>query len=238
MNRLILTPQTQTSQDHFLITDGMVIEHIQKVLKLKVDDSLNLCLVDEGLGRGKITQMDRAGLQIEVTSRSIGVAARCNLIIALNRPPMMKRIIEHGTTLGIKSFHFIKAELSEKSYLQSKVLTAQEFTRYTDLGLAQSGSYYKRPLLKVSPYFKVPEVEKNTTSFVLDGKSTSDFSNITAIPGDFTLAIGPERGWTKTELEAFTAHNFIGINLGSSILRVEHALYYALGQITRSLVEG
>jgi len=229
MNRLILDKFSQRASNIFVVTDTIVLQHLQNTLKLKRGGIINVCIIDRGLGSAKIIALSEQSVQLEVIAESPGLPAKCHLIVALNRPPMMKRILEHGTTQGIKSFHFIKAELSEKSYLQSKVLQEQEFIKYTNLGLAQSGHYFQRPQLSVTPYFNI--VKTVDKKFVLDGRGLPLSTEERPFTQEFTLALGPERGWTQEELAAFLDRGFQAINLGPSTLRVEHALYYGLGQI-------
>jgi len=45
--------------------------------------------------------------------------------------------------------------------------------------------------------------------------------------GDFTLAFGPEGGWTASELKSFQAAGWIAASLGSTILRAETAVIAA-----------
>jgi 16S rRNA (uracil1498-N3)-methyltransferase len=56
-----------------------------------------------------------------------------------------------------------------------------------------------------------------------------------AVPQVFSLAIGPEGGWTDAEFAAATASGFVEATLGGNILRTETAVCAALAGILFAL---
>jgi len=50
------------------------------------------------------------------------------------------------------------------------------------------------------------------------------------------IAIGPEGGWVPFEIDLLQAHGFTPFTLGPRTLRVEVAVPYALGAISRSRI--
>ena len=53
---------------------------------------------------------------------------------------------------------------------------------------------------------------------------------------EWLLAVGPEGGWSVSELELFTVHGFSSVGLGSRILRSDTATISLLG-MARSIVD-
>jgi len=72
-----------------------------------------------------------------------------------------------------------------------------------------------------------PSLRQCYTSFVKQQQQTIDpATNIMGMPPPpgILLAIGPERGWTDEEVEAFQSTNFMVASLGSPILRTDTAI--------------
>ena len=68
--------------------------------------------------------------------------------------------------------------------------------------------------------------------FILDLKTDKSFLDVDInFDQPITLAIGPERGFIKEDLEPFHHAGFTSIKISSSILRVEHAVYSAISQL-------
>ena len=57
------------------------------------------------------------------------------------------------------------------------------------------------------------------------------------LAGRATVAIGPEGGWVPFEIQLLEQHGFTLFSLGPRPLRVEVALPYALGAISRSRIK-
>ena len=47
----------------------------------------------------------------------------------------------------------------------------------------------------------------------------------------FTLAIGPERGWSKAERDQLRKHDFTLLSMGSRVLRQDTAVVASLSQV-------
>ena len=60
-----------------------------------------------------------------------------------------ERILEHGTTLGVRDFIFFNSYFSEKSYLDSKILIPENSEKYILKGLSQTKKYVDPPSLSV-----------------------------------------------------------------------------------------
>jgi RsmE family RNA methyltransferase len=145
----------------------------------------------------------------------------------------MKKILEHGTTFGAKSFHFYKAELSEKSYLDSKIFINNAYNDFISDGLAQSGIYTHMPSLNLEKYNPATQYTNlQDQKFILDLDTDKTFQDFKISKNSLIhLAIGPERGFTKNDIAEFHAAGFQSVKISPTILRVEHAVYAAVAQL-------
>lgn len=226
MNSIILTDQND------IITDPQVLTHLHDVLKIKEGDKVKVTILGVGVGSATIKQIDQTGCSFFNFLLKSSPPPQLDLLIGISRPPTMKKIFEHGTTFGVNQFSIFKAELSDKSYLQSPVLGRDQFQSLSKLGLSQGARYDRLPTLLTTDLNYYDDQVTSTQKFFLDPYA-KNFIN----PNDFDLdkkivfAIGPERGFTKNEIELLEKKSFVGVKIASSILRVEHAVYTVLAQM-------
>jgi RsmE family RNA methyltransferase len=227
MNTIII------SNENGVITDSKILNHLHTVLKSKIGDTVRVAVLNQDFYAGVITGLSHSTCTMDLTKLSSPSLPWFDLIVGLSRPQTMKKILEHGTTYGAKSFHFFKAELSEKSYLDSKIFLNNAHEELMIDGLSQSGIYTHLPTLKLEKYNLASQYKNSLDQkFILDldtDKTFHDYSIDTKAP--IHLAIGPERGWTKNDTEEFHAAGFKSVKISSSILRVEHAVYSTIAQL-------
>ena len=121
MNSIILKDQSG------LITDKHLLDHIHATLKLKVGDLVKCSVLNMGLTKGEVLELSASSCQLRLSPITPGIPQWFDLIVGLSRPQTTKKILEHATTFGARRFHFYKAALSEKSYLDSKIFQNQDF---------------------------------------------------------------------------------------------------------------
>lgn len=227
MNSLIL------DNDSGLITDPKILEHLKVTLKAQIGDTFRCTILNKGIFSGEIVSINEQNCQFKLGNQLPSAEPWFNLIIGLSRPQTVKKILEHASTYGAKRIHFFKAELSEKSYQDSKVLS-EEKDFLLNLGLSQSALYYQTPEIKVDKYNPAAGYSSYSQKYILDLEGAESFLEIRD-QLDFntpvTLAIGPERGFIKADIERFHQAGFKSIKVSSSILRVEHAVYSAISQL-------
>ena len=226
MNSIILKDQSG------LITDKHSMDHIHSTLKLKVGDVVKCTVLNEGLTKGEVLEISESSCQLSLSPLISGIPQWFDLIVGLSRPQTSKKILEHATTFGARSFHFYKAALSEKSYLDSKIFQNHAYEEFLIAGLSQSAIYTQLPAFHLDRFNPAKNYQNASQKFILDLKTDKSFLDVDI---DFnlpiTLAIGPERGFIDEDLEAFHQAGFTSVKISSSILRVEHAVYSAISQL-------
>lgn len=232
MNRIPI--RRQNAEKLLEISDFEVLKHLHKVLKVSLGDPLKLTLIGEGLSNGIIVDCQKEKVVVEISEITAPAQAKTKLIIGLSRPLTCQKVLEHGTTLGVSEFHFFKAELSEKSFLESKFIQQGKFENYLLKGLSQSGIYSHLPKVTISSKFAdIPLEEFNKDNKYILSLSTKEYLSKKTHLEKFatTFLIGPERGFTAEEEEIFLHYDFRPICIGPSIQRVEYATASALAQL-------
>lgn len=175
---------------------------------------------------------------------SMGLQARertrITLIVAVPRPQTVKKVVQLASCLGVTSLHFIKAKNVEKSYLQSKSLKEESLKFEVIKGLEQSYDSMP-PEIEIHPeYWRfrkevLPEIlqrHPGSARYILHTSMQQMSERIEAGREQHVLlAIGPESGWSDTELDDFLQAGFQQLSLGARVLRVEHAAAFALSRV-------
>jgi len=238
VNNLILSSQNvqQLGNNKFEVISNELSYHLKSILKLRDGTSLKLkvLLPDKAEGLAKVYFDGQQKIKITVISTNEKVLTRkIHLGLATTRPLMAKRILEHATTLGAASFNFFEADLSEKSYFDSKVYKDEVSKKYIYKGMSQCSRYISVPMFNryesldlCIKYFK----NQNIPLFWLDRDGEATLSEAACV-GEVALLIGPERGWTKREVEYFRYLGVECVKLSNSNLRVEFAVSAAFAQL-------
>lgn len=232
MNRIILLPKHRRDDGLFLLTDPLVLNHLHHILQVSPGSKLKACEINQGLGLAQVKEINDQSVLLDYKPAGEGLKSNVDLLVGLSRPPTCKKLLEHGTSMGLHSFYFFKAALSEKSYLNSKLFQNEAYRQSVQLGLAQSSIYFQEPTVSLS--LKVPDLQqfKRHQKFILSLNSEKTFHDY-RIKADLplALAIGPERGWIAEEEQFFQQMDFLPVKISRSTLRVEQAAFSALAQI-------
>lgn len=231
LNSLIIF-EHERKEDLITITDEYRLNHLQNILKIQTDQTLKITLLNKGLAEATVQDISDKKIELRLNSEiTQNEHAEWHLLVGLSRPPTMKKILEHATSLGVTHFHFFTAKLSEKSYADSKIWEEKSSQKILLDGLSQSARYWKLP--KISLH-KTIESTPSFDGFDRRISSLADGSHIKMEKLDskqpLVLAFGPERGFTQAEDNALRSKGFQAFSLGQGVLRVEIAVFSALGQ--------
>lgn len=228
MNSILLFEQDLIKPRVYRLQDERAA-HILQHIKIQKGAELNITLEGQGLAKARGQRIAENQVELEVCSEIQVVSpSLLSVAIALSRPPTLKKILEHGTTLGVGNFYFFNAELSEKSFSQSKVLRPEFYQKLLDLGLSQSRAYAHRPSVQVQHQLPVLSEQQ---CFYLDQDSGVGLDEVQAdFQKQIYFILGPERGWTQKEKLELEGQGHQAIKLAPTTLRVEHALFALLGQ--------
>ena len=163
---------------------------------------------------------------------------KIDLVTAICRPPTVRKVIKLAASFGVRSLSLVKTERTEKSYLSSHSLKDHEIDRELLLGLQQSAAT-TTPKVKIYPSLidLLSSLEQNNENLRFFGDQQA--LNIRQALGDTlneaTIAIGPEAGWSSSEVASLQKHRFTAISLGVRSLRVEQACAALIGCFSMQL---
>lgn len=241
MNLLLVLEEDRLDASRFRVT-GERHRHVREILKTGVGDRLSIGVLNGPKGYGRVTAIDEEELLVEVESLGLpsAPALTVDLICAIPRPKIVRRVLFVAGMYGLRSVRFVRANRTDKSYLQTPTLHDGGHRPYVLEGLSQ-GEWTRLPEISVHPLFR-PFVEDElpylpglrTANKLLADLSTeprlADLVQEGASRG-YYLAIGPEGGWVDFERGMFEAAGFRRVSLGQTNLRVEYAVAVAMGQL-------
>ena len=214
--------------------DGRRLRHLRKILRVEPGDRVAVGLAGGEIGQGEVLAIDRRSAELEVTLGSPPPAPLdVILVLALPRPPVLRRTLIAATSLGVKRIEIVAAERVEKSFWQSHAVDPPAMREQLFLGLEQARDT------------RVPEVRlhRRFAAFASDVLPSRCFGRTGLLahpdgaspppvpwPTPALLAVGPEGGWVEPEIVAFEAAGLRAVGLGERILRVETAVALLLGR--------
>ncbi|MGI2026867.1 16S rRNA (uracil(1498)-N(3))-methyltransferase [Endozoicomonas acroporae] len=227
MNLLLLEQQHFIDEWHAEL-DQRQLRHVLDVHHASDGDVLRVGLVNGNMGKGKITHLSSEIMRLEVELNTPPPPALpLTVLLALPRPKMLKRSLQHLTALGVKKIILMNSYRVEKSFWQSPWLSPGKVREQLILGLEQARDTIM-PEVILENRFK-PFVEDRLPALVagklglvahpLGGESCPH-----QISGPAVLAIGPEGGFIDYEVDKLEQTGFQRIHLGPRILRVETAV--------------
>lgn len=229
--------------------------YLSRVLRLSADDRV---IVMDGQGRAwtaKLVYPPNEDLQAEVLE-AIALQTELpifiTLVMALPKGNAFDDVVRQVTELGVSC---IAPVLSDRTLLNPSPQKLERWRRITQEAAEQSERQmvptiqepitFKQHLealhaseLPVSPHYLC--VTRHTAPHLLDCLQTiKHFPPTTSIsPNSLTVTIGPEGGWTETEIEQAIAAGYQPVSLGSRILRTVTAPIVALALIAATWEQG
>lgn len=234
MNLLLLH-----QHDHWLDQDTVVIrdqraEHIRSVLRASPGQTLRVGRVDGLKGTGTIEAMDANGVVLQVSLSEPALPRhRFDIVLALPRPKMLRRILRTVAEFGVANLHLINTARVERSFWQTPLLQPSKLSEALQAGMERACDTVQ-PQVHLHKRFR-PFVEDQLPG--LCGERSCWITEMGASmalsetpPHQAMVMIGPEGGFVPFEIDLATSVIAQPVHLGERILSVDTALTTALAQ--------
>ena len=243
MNLIILHPDELDAEGRCVLNDGRA-HHIKTVLKTEAEGTLRIGLLNGPLGTGMVEQVDRNGVVMKCTFEgAVPPQPRIDLLLAMPRPKVMKRLWAQLAALGVGRIVLLRADKVERYYFDSHVLDSEFYNKLLLEGLQQARCTHL-PEVLIRSRFKPFVEDELDTLFPCHLKLLADPSGEKRLADFFVseercdrtlLAIGPEGGWTAYELNQLEDHGFQLFGAGPRILRTDTATVSMLSMLSAYL---
>lgn len=231
MNLVILRSSEVDEAGQCILSDERA-RHIHKVLKVSPGRSLRVGLLNGPLGTAVVQDCGSDSVELACTfERERPPEPNIDLLLAMPRPKVMKRLWAQLSALGVGRIVLLRAEKVERFYFDSHVVDPGFYTPLLIEGLQQARCTHL-PRVDVRPLFK-PFIEDELDVFFGDHlKLVADPSGEKRLQEclvdgakhrRFVVAIGPEGGWTPYEIAMLENRGFQRFAMGMRVLRTDTA---------------
>nr|WP_298410783.1 16S rRNA (uracil(1498)-N(3))-methyltransferase [uncultured Halomonas sp.] len=236
MNLILLDLMDIDAEGYAWVRDPRRVRHLREVQGAEAGTELTLGIVNGAIGRGRLISLEEHGACFDVTRLEMPPPAPLpvHLVLALPRPRMLARSLEHVTALGVKHITLLHTSRVEKSYWQSPELAPQKIHEHLVLGLEQARDTIL-PSVVLERRFK-PFIEDSLPGLLQDRRGLFAHPGMPkACPRGLTeecvLVVGPEGGFIPYEVGCLMEAGCEGIHIGERILRVETAVTALLARL-------
>lgn len=236
MNLILLDPNDLTDDGYVCITDPRRLTHLRDVHRSTPGDLLTVGVQGGNMGKAMLKELtaERAYFKLETLEEPPPPPLPVHLVLALPRPRMLARTLEHVTALGVKEITLLHTKRVEKSYWQSPELRPDKIHQHLLLGLEQARDT-QLPIVTLSKGFR-PFLEQQLPGLLSQRRGLLAHPGMpNACPRNINeptlLLVGPEGGFINWEVEQLLAAGCEGMHLGPRILRVETAVTALLSRL-------
>ena len=241
MNLIILEERDVVDGSRVTLDDSRAA-HLINVLRVTPGQMVRVGLLDGPFGTGTVDHAGDGRVTLgcvfdgETPSRP-----RVDVLLALPRPKVMRRLWAQLSALGVGRIILTNAERVERHYFDTHVLTEASYRPLLIEGLQQARDT-RLPLVSVHRQFKILIEDHLDTMLPSGVRLVADPSGTASIPSALNgcnerviLAIGPEGGWNEFELRLLGAHGFTPVGLGPRTLRTDTSCIALLSLVHESL---
>jgi len=219
------------------LDDGRAV-HVLQVIGCKEGDSFDIGIVDGPRGKARVEAIGKRGLMLDFNFFSgIPHLSPVVMIIGLPRPPSARRILKDLTSQGVAQLHFVATDKGEKSYLNSRLWTGDEYQRLLREGAEQAFcTRMPEVVLHESLTACLDELAEGSDRLALDNyEATMPIGQYRVEREHCVLAVGSERGWSAAERQALRSRDFALVGLGERVLKTETACIAGLALVLAKL---
>jgi 16S rRNA (uracil1498-N3)-methyltransferase len=212
--------------EELITLDRFEQKHIIGTMRKKIGDHIAIIDGEGGYYECRIAEL-KPCLKIQIIRKDKKKRPTISVELAISfiKPARLELILEKGTELGVNRFHIFKSRYA--NYMSDN---KERFDKKVRQALKQSQQYF---LPQIKLYSNLGEFIKNSMAIqsrliAVDNTFPALLSTLIKLDMKFSfksiiLAVGPEGGFSKEELDEFKSADFSFVSLGSSRLRAETA---------------
>jgi len=215
---------------------GTHAEHLSRVLRVRVGQEFDIATRSE-VRRGRVVRIESGRVELELGDLVPAVAApQIVLALSIFRFDRTEWAIEKCTELGVAQIVPVIAQRTEAHLASAAAKRVERWRRIARQAAEQS----RRSSV---PEISAPVKLKDALAFAAAARiflseseeATTLKDALASQPGHVVLAVGPEGGWTQSEIKLFREAGWTAASLGGNILRAETAAIAALSVVISEL---
>jgi RsmE family RNA methyltransferase len=205
--------------------------HLIDVLKVRPGRLVRVGLLDGPVGTGTVTSTSEGTLTMQCVFDTVRPPRPAvDLLLALPRPKVMRRLWAQLAALGVGRIMLTNAARVERYYFDSHLLDVAQYRSLLIEGLQQARDT-RLPLVSIHRQLKVlveedlDALSSDAPRVVADPSASTTIGSAVREQGAsrLLLAVGPEGGWTDFERTLLAGQRFTAVTMGSRTLRSDTA---------------
>ena len=228
MNIIILRQEELTEDGRVFLSDRRA-KHIVSVLRGKPGQSVRIGILNGLIGTGVIDEITTTVVNLNCSfNESPRSSAGIDLILAMPRPLVMKRLLAPLASLGVRRIFLTNAAKVERDYYGTHWLRTEHYEPLLIEGLEQTGDT-RLPrvtiIRRLKPFVedRMGELFPSGTRILAHPSRDDNTCDTPVCTAPIVLALGPDGGWTPYETDMFDRNGFVRMSLGSRTLRTDVA---------------
>ena len=215
--------------NQIIILDEFSSHHALRVMRVKVDDFLILFNGDGFEYRGRVRDINKKTINVEILSKEKNNSEspiNINLFQSISSNEKMDMVIQKATELGVSSIQPIFTSRSTIKLSLDRTKKRVIHWKQVSISACEQSGRSKIPTIKSPIEFDQISkgIKTNSLNLLLHPDNLEESSNLpNEYSGDINIFIGPEGGFSQDEVLLLKKQNCINIQLGPRILRTETA---------------
>lgn len=204
-----------------ILRDPDIIHQIKDVLRLRLGASVVLLDNKSTEFHGELELISKGEIRInEILMKKVSNNSKIkmNLYFSMIKKDKAEWILQKCTEIGVSEFHPVISDRTEKINLNIEraekiIREASEQSERVDLPKLYEAVSLEKALAEVQPPIVALHINGEKIDVSQHRGSTSAIS----------VFVGPEGGWSETDLDLFKKHNVKLVSIGQNVLRAETA---------------
>jgi RsmE family RNA methyltransferase len=230
MNLILLEPREVGEDGDVRLADSRAA-HVIDVLKAGAGRAVRVGLLDGPRGSGVVIAISGKAVELRCEFEDEAPPLpRVDLLLALPRPKVMRRLWAQIAALGVGQIIVTNAARVERNYFDTHILSPGFYRPLLLEGLQQAGDT-RLPAVSIHRQLKVLIEDELDRLFARGTRLVADPHEATSMRGELDqaaggrmlIAVGPEGGWNTFERDLLTRHGFRCVSMGPRTLRTDTA---------------
>ncbi len=219
---------------------GEHADHLVRVLRARVGQDFDLA-TGEIVRRGRITVVSDGRVEFDLGEEvSRSSLAEITLVLAVFKFDRLEWAIEKCTELGVSRIVPVIARRTDSHLAAASAKRAERWQRIARQAAEQSRRDAPPEItapIKVAEALNFPATLRIVLAESEEQTLLRDVLKQRNTEQGIVMAVGPEGGWTESELQAFHKSGWISASLGNTILRAETAAIAATALVASALYQ-
>ncbi|MGC6483416.1 MAG: 16S rRNA (uracil(1498)-N(3))-methyltransferase [Synechococcus sp.] len=234
MNLVLLQDSDAWSAEGMVTLTDHRADHIVRQLKAAIGDVVRVGVLGGQVGEGRVEAIDHSHVTLSVQLQADPPPRhRFDIVLALPRPKMLRRILRTVAEFGVENLHLIHSARVEKSYWQSPLLSPAKVKEALMAGMERSSDTIL-PRVHLHHRFR-PFVEDQLVECCAGrpcwlADRGAPLALAAQSPGPAVVMIGPEGGFVPFEIALAQSVLAQRVHVGVRTLSVDTALTTVLAQ--------